>query len=279
MREYDSIDTMISAQKTKLEQIKQGIKIILSLKNDQRALELFKEKQATVQRIIHKLDLLKKERQKQNSLANAIKMQSTVLSTLEKRIEFADMYLSTNGLLEQDNCSVISELSSIYDRSHTETQTSSTSYEYTPAQEPVDNVQQSAKLIPTNLRLTMLDIDLLTQEEFSSVPKYMLGRLSLETINKFIQVINETVTAKYQILSKPKSALKAHGLQVFKDYKAQETADTKGKTFITELDLAKQQGKKILDKTSYKLLTILRHTKRLYENRSGGTLKYVLILS
>lgn len=56
----------------------------------------------------------------------------------------------------------------------------------------------------------------------------MLGRLSLDTINSFIEVINQTVSAKYQLLSKPKSSLKPKDLQAFREFKAQETADMKG---------------------------------------------------
>lgn len=65
----------------------------------------------------------------------------------------------------------MSEISSTNDKSPLEAQVSTTSYEYTPIQEPSVNVQWSSKLKPTELKLRMLDIDLLTQEEFSAVPK------------------------------------------------------------------------------------------------------------
>lgn len=65
----------------------------------------------------------------------------------------------------------MSEISSTNDKSQTEAQVSTASYEYTPIQEPAVNAQWSSKLKPTELKLRMLDIELLTQEEFSAVPK------------------------------------------------------------------------------------------------------------
>lgn len=41
----------------------------------------------------------------------------------------------------------------------------------------------------------------LTPEEFSNIPKYIIGRQSLESLNDFIKVVNSILTTKYMILS------------------------------------------------------------------------------
>lgn len=74
MSEYDSINTMITVQRSKLEQLQQAIKLIPILRDDKHAVEQFKNKQASLQRIIHKLDQLKEERNKQKSLCDALQV-------------------------------------------------------------------------------------------------------------------------------------------------------------------------------------------------------------
>ncbi|KAH8028385.1 hypothetical protein HPB51_016498 [Rhipicephalus microplus] len=48
----------------------------------------------------------------------------------------------------------------------------------------------------------------LSEEEFSSVPKYMKGRFTLAAINKLVDGFNKAIASKYQLLALPKSRLK-----------------------------------------------------------------------
>lgn len=74
MSEYDSINSMITAQKSKLEHLQETIKLIPILKADKHAVEQFKKKQADLQRIIHKLDQLREEMSKQKTLCEDLQV-------------------------------------------------------------------------------------------------------------------------------------------------------------------------------------------------------------
>lgn len=66
-------------------------------------------------------------------------------------------------------------------------------------------------------------IPFITTEEFSKIPKYMIGRQTLETINSLINGINQTLIAKYTILSLGKVAAQKKGeINLYLQYKKQE---------------------------------------------------------
>lgn len=63
----------------------------------------------------------------------------------------------------------------------------------------------------------------ISPEEFNNVPKYMIGRQTLETINSLISDINNTLIAKYTILSLGKAAAQKRGeINLYLQYKKQE---------------------------------------------------------
>lgn len=63
----------------------------------------------------------------------------------------------------------------------------------------------------------------ITTEEFSKVPKYIIGRQPLETINNLISAINQTLIAKYTILSMGKAAAQKKGeINLYLHYRKQE---------------------------------------------------------
>jgi len=66
-------------------------------------------------------------------------------------------------------------------------------------------------------------IPLITVEEFNKVPKYIIGRQTLETINSLINTINQTLIAKYAILSLGKTGAQKKGeINLYLHYKKQE---------------------------------------------------------
>lgn len=107
--------------------------------------------------------------------------------------------------------------------------------------------------------------------------RYMVGRTTLPNINTFVDMINNAFAAKYDILSKGKSSLKGPDLQLYRNFKSQEIDAIKGKFFLTESDVAREQNKKNVDKISYNMLIILRHLKRITEHRVGGLVRYVYL--
>lgn len=63
----------------------------------------------------------------------------------------------------------------------------------------------------------------ITVEEFNKIPKYIIGRQSLETINNLIHAINQTLMAKYTILSLGKAGAQKKGeINLYLHYKKQE---------------------------------------------------------
>ncbi|EFN89891.1 spindle and kinetochore-associated protein 1 [Harpegnathos saltator] len=124
---------------------------------------------------------------------------------------------------------------------------------------------------------TMLSI---TVEEFSKVPKYMIGRQSLETINTLINALNQTLLAKYTILSLGKAAAQKKGeINLYLHYRKQEfdVQDENGYLYFFTAEDYYRQTKTKLDKTKLNLITVLRHCKRLRECRIKNDLRYVII--
>lgn len=123
-------------------------------------------------------------------------------------------------------------------------------------------------------------ISFISAEEFNKVPKYMIGRHTLETINSLINDMNNTLITKYSILSLGKAAAQKRGeINLYLQYKKQEF-DSKGEKgclyFFTAEDYYRQTKTK-LDKTKLNLITALRHCKRLRECRIKNELRYVII--
>lgn len=66
-------------------------------------------------------------------------------------------------------------------------------------------------------------LSFLTVNEFNNVPKYIIGRQSLDAINNLINGINQTLIAKYAILSLGKSAAQKKGeIDLYLHYRKQE---------------------------------------------------------
>lgn len=75
-------------------------------------------------------------------------------------------------------------------------------------------------------------ISFITAEEFNKLPKYIIGRQTMETINNFINAINQTLIAKYTILSMGKAVAQKKGeINLYLHYKKQEfdTQEENGK--------------------------------------------------
>lgn len=120
-------------------------------------------------------------------------------------------------------------------------------------------------------------MQLVTIQEFESVPKYMKGRFKYEQINKFVDEFNNALEGKYKLLSIPRKELKPAQLKVWQKLKSQENAETKGLFFCTEDDL-KIYGNIKLDKASLNMLTILRHCGKVKEIRGPGPIvRYTVV--
>ncbi|XP_043262212.1 spindle and kinetochore-associated protein 1-like [Colletes gigas] len=123
-------------------------------------------------------------------------------------------------------------------------------------------------------------IPLITKDEFGTIPKYIIGRQSLDSINSLIDAINQVLKRKYTLLSLGKANARKQGdLSLYLHYKKQEL-DICSKNeyvyFFTKEDY-EEQTKCKLNKIKLNLLTVLRHCKRLREHRIKNDLRYVVL--
>ncbi|XP_067937597.1 spindle and kinetochore-associated protein 1-like [Watersipora subatra] len=114
----------------------------------------------------------------------------------------------------------------------------------------------------------------LTAQEFSTVPKYMKGRILYSEANKAIDVLNQAASEKYKIVNKSKGLSEQQRRKKI-DYLELESKDTENLQFVTDMDIAEQSSK--VDKHFLSVLTIIRHCGRIRQLRAGKITKYVLL--
>ncbi|XP_046615924.1 spindle and kinetochore-associated protein 1-like [Neodiprion virginianus] len=119
---------------------------------------------------------------------------------------------------------------------------------------------------------------LISTKEFDLIPKYMIGRQSLDTINRFVSTINDVLKAKYSLLALGKNGAKKKGeLNLYMHYKMQESVDTGERVYFFTAEDYQNHTTMKLDKTKLNLLTVLRHCKRLCNPKGAKTAQYTVI--
>ncbi|XP_076758011.1 SKA complex subunit 1 [Xylocopa sonorina] len=122
-------------------------------------------------------------------------------------------------------------------------------------------------------------IPLINNDEFVKIPKYIIGRQSLENVNNLINTINQILKAKYTFLSLGKANARKQGnLSLYLHYRKQEMDicnDNEYIYFFTAEDYEKHTKSK-LTKIKLNLITVLRHCKRLREHRVKNNIRYVI---
>ncbi|KAI4488602.1 hypothetical protein M0802_011418 [Mischocyttarus mexicanus] len=122
-------------------------------------------------------------------------------------------------------------------------------------------------------------ISLLKEEEFGNLPKYMIGRQSLEMINSLIISINQVLKAKYSLLSAGKAVARKKGeLDLYLYYKNQDIiCKSSGCKYFFTADDYERYMKTKLDRLALKLIMALRHCKRIREYRLQKELYYIVL--
>lgn len=147
------------------------------------------------------------------------------------------------------------------------------------AKEPVmkqnDGVQAAHAENSQKSKCVIKEMEVITMQEFNSIPQYMKGRVSYDQINAAVQSINAAVTFKYKIVHQPGKSLNTQSRRLHQRFKDQETKGTKGQFFIVEEDIREFTQMKV-DKRFQGILNMLRHCQRLRELRGGGITRYVL---
>ncbi len=131
----------------------------------------------------------------------------------------------------------------------------------------------------------------LTMDEYDMIPKYLLGRTTLDRlvafvrkdwlidrINDSIQEFNKIIIEKYTIMKQSTKSLIKQDKDRIAEWKTQDTKDTHGKVFITEGDVKNNNSKSVfrMDPHGRSVLSFLRHLGHIKEVRGGGHLRFVL---
>ncbi|XP_077319133.1 SKA complex subunit 1 [Lithobates pipiens] len=119
------------------------------------------------------------------------------------------------------------------------------------------------------------EMELITVQEFESVPAYMKNRLTYDQINSLIEEINKAVVGKYKIMQQPLKNLNNLARKQLGRFKDDESKDTKGQFFIVDQDIKEFTQQKV-DKRFHGMLNILRHCHRMREMRGKGVVRYVI---
>ncbi|XP_075721678.1 SKA complex subunit 1-like [Rhipicephalus microplus] len=121
----------------------------------------------------------------------------------------------------------------------------------------------------------------LSEEQFSSVPKYMKGRFTLAAINKLVDGFNKAIASKYELLALPKSRLKEAQWKRVTAYHTQETAETKRLSFVVDADLTGKSGGGAAFESSRvvtQFAVVMRHCGRIREIRGPELIvRYVVV--
>ncbi|XP_026470626.1 spindle and kinetochore-associated protein 1-like [Ctenocephalides felis] len=73
-------------------------------------------------------------------------------------------------------------------------------------------------------------------EEFESIPYYLRGRLRVETLNDFIELINMPLTVNTKLLKLPRHEVPRYKLHEYRRYKRLEAVNESGIKFIMTSD-------------------------------------------
>ncbi|KAJ1569888.1 hypothetical protein HK096_010954, partial [Nowakowskiella sp. JEL0078] len=80
-------------------------------------------------------------------------------------------------------------------------------------------------------------IDLITEVEYSTLPKYTVGRVTIEKLNASLETLNYAFKQKDIILSTNSLKLSKEYRDILCSHKEVTTEETEGKVFVTDQDL------------------------------------------
>ncbi|KAJ3333349.1 Spindle and kinetochore-associated protein 1 [Gonapodya sp. JEL0774] len=117
-----------------------------------------------------------------------------------------------------------------------------------------------------------------TDREFATLPKYLVGRMTLARLNISIGEFNKHVTEKYNLLKQRPSSLPKSHRDRYWSYKETEIPEVKDKTFLTENDVKENWAKSTfrMDPQGRAIIAIARHLGKLKEVRGGGQTRFVV---
>lgn len=113
----------------------------------------------------------------------------------------------------------------------------------------------------------------ISPEEWSSVPRYMIGKLTCQKVNEYISLLNSMLSELIRIqravtIPSQKLTVTREQKERLSEYKRSVNQETVGKSFLLESEV-KKQGE-LSDLAIRSMNTILRHFSRIKEVRGGG---------
>ncbi|XP_018393818.1 PREDICTED: spindle and kinetochore-associated protein 1-like [Cyphomyrmex costatus] len=279
-QDEDNLEEMIDKQTIRFQGLHTATVLIKSKQNLKDELQEAHEEIQKISCSISKTKKMLKRMHEQNSRLKEIFM---LLETLDKRILHQGENIPPELIQGYQNATMNtpSMLKCTVNSTHRLTTQMSNSVRSTATFEKEETMKDCKRTL-FNEPEVCPTIPLITAEEFNTVPKYIIGRPTannLETINHFISAINQTLIAKYTLLSLGKIVAQKKGdLNLYLRYKKQEfdIRDENGYLYFFTAEDYYRQTKTKIDKTKLNLLTALRHCKRLRECRLKNELLYVI---
>ncbi|KAL0124366.1 hypothetical protein PUN28_006295 [Cardiocondyla obscurior] len=277
--ESDSLEEIVNRQTEKLKKLDAATIFIRGKQDTKAELQRMHEEvlqlSCSINETKKQLDVLKE----QNSRCREV---SKLLEAVSKRIIHQDNNVPPELIQSYQNATITSnKLNYIVNSTQDSTASKKLNNSHAPVIEKQEIIKDCKRTLFNEPEICPT-IQFITAEEFNKVPKYIIGRQtsnSLEIINNFISSINQTLIAKYTILSLGKAAAQKKGeINLYLLYKRQAAdmrEDNRYLYFFTTEDYYNQTKTKI-DKTKLNLLTALRHCKRLRECRIKNELRYVI---
>jgi hypothetical protein len=140
------------------------------------------------------------------------------------------------------------------------------------------SVLKTATTAPTSTPRPTIEIVRVSPSEFDAVPKYLKGRLTLDKLTAWTDLLERVLLEKYSTMSANPARLSGEARTRYYEWRDQETEECRGQPFVTEADLRGLCGGKgpRLDPTGRSIVAILRHCGRIREVRSAGLVRLVL---
>lgn len=274
-----SLEDIILEQSKRLEELTKATSLIQNKEHLSAGLIAAQTDAASLKK---ELEMARINLQRIKEQYEAMRMMPKLLESLEERIKHQTdniplKLLQDYAMSGNNNGENLAELNSTTAKSNTRT-ASSFAGDLSVEDEGnrVDNCKKTLFDEPRGFR----PIELLEREEFSRIPKYMIGRQTLEAVNQFVATINQILKAKYSLIALGKNGARKKGeFDLYMTYIKQESADSKEKGqvyFFTAEDYYRHTKTK-LDKSKLNLLVVLRHCARLREVRSAKAIQYTAV--
>ncbi|KAL7298578.1 hypothetical protein TKK_0008350 [Trichogramma kaykai] len=290
---YQSLENLLTVQTQKLQDLETATDLIQSKSFIQEELVTAYGEVCSIARDIQDLKedvkIMRVDNDRCKDLLNMLKSLDNQIRHMEQNIplkiqEYVKSEIPTNNNTD-DNSSKPKEKNG--NASFNNTTFNNATFNGSDAQNANNTINTTATTAIKNCKKTLFNepeipqMISITPSEFSKLPKYIIGRHTIDTLNSLVSSINQIIKSKYSLIALGKNGSRKKGeLDLYLHYKKEQMnlgPDEENTYFFTAEDYEKYI-KARLDKTKLNLLIALRHCKKLREIRTTKTVNYALIL-